>query len=70
MTDKRNAGKVKTVYKNRNKNTWGGAYFLSMIGAAVYYIQQSDGFWTVVLALLKALVWPAFVIYHVLKLHG
>ena len=46
---------------------WGGAYFLGMIGAAVYYIQQSDTFWGVVLALLKALVWPAFLVYHLLK---
>lgn len=50
---------------------WGGAYFLGMIGSAVYYIQQSDTFWTLVLGLLKALVWPAFLVYHLLKLsHG
>lgn len=50
---------------------WGGAYFLGMIGSAVYYIQQSDTFGTFVLALLKALVWPAFLVYDLLKLaHG
>lgn len=48
--------------------TMGGAYFLGMIGAAIYYIQQSDTFWTFVLALLKALVWPAFLVYHLLGL--
>ena len=47
---------------------WGGAYFLGMVGAAVYYIQQSDGFWILVLGLLKALVWPAFAVYGVLRL--
>jgi len=46
----------------------GGAYFLAMIGAAVFYIQQSVGFWSGVLAILKAIVWPAFLAYHVLGL--
>lgn len=46
----------------------GGAYFLAMIGAAVYYLQQVDGFWLSVLALLKAIIWPAFLVYHLLGL--
>ena len=45
----------------------GPVYFFGMIGALVYYIQIADGFWPVVLAFLKALVWPAFVIYDLLK---
>ncbi len=45
----------------------GGAYFLGMIGAAVYYIQQSDTFWMGVVALLKAIVWPVFLVYHLLS---
>jgi hypothetical protein len=44
----------------------GGAYFLGMIGAAVYYLHNSYGFWSSIGALLKALVWPAFVVYHLL----
>lgn len=42
-------------------------WFLGMIGAMVFYIQQADGFWGVVLAILKAFVWPAFVVYDLLK---
>lgn len=46
----------------------GGAVFgLGMIGALVYYIQQADGFWPGVLGVLKAIVWPAFLVYEVLK---
>ena len=45
----------------------GAAYFLGMIGAAVYWIQAASGFWEVIVALLKALVWPAFVVYDILK---
>ena len=35
----------------------------------VYYIHFHSGtFWLVVLAFLKSLLWPAFVVYHVLLL--
>lgn len=46
----------------------GGAYFLGMIGAAVYYLHTSYGLWNSVVALAKAVVWPAFLVYHVLGL--
>jgi hypothetical protein len=46
----------------------GGVYFLAMIGAAIYYIQQSHTFWAGVVAILKAIVWPAFLTYHILGL--
>ncbi len=42
-------------------------YGLGLIGALVYYIGHAHGFWGVVLGILKALVWPAFFVYHVLK---
>jgi hypothetical protein len=48
-------------------STVGGIYFLGLIGAMVYYIQQANGFWHGVLGVLQALVWPAFFVYHVLK---
>jgi len=44
---------------------------LTYIGAAIYFVQQSNGqFFEVVLALLQALVWPVYVVYHVLQLLG
>lgn len=46
----------------------GGVYGLGFIGAAVYYIQQATGFWSGVLGVLKAIVWPAFLVYHLLGL--
>ena len=45
-------------------------YFFGAIGAAVYYIQQSEGLIPVITAILKALVWPAFVVYDLLKFLG
>lgn len=43
-------------------------YGLGLIGALVYYLQQSNGFWMGILAILKALVWPSFVVYDLLRL--
>lgn len=48
----------------------GGGYFLGMIGAAVYFISTTSGFWNIILAILKAIVWPAFVVYGLLKYLG
>lgn len=47
-----------------NKGGLGGAYFLAMIGAAVYFLQTSYGFWGSILALLKACVWPIYLIHQ------
>ena len=43
-------------------------YGFGFIGALVYYISTATGFWNGVLGVLKALVWPAFVIYQLLGL--
>lgn len=44
---------------------------LAYIGAAIYFVSASDGsFWGVVLGLLQAIVWPVYVVYHVLLLLG
>ncbi|NYD74612.1 hypothetical protein [Leifsonia soli] len=50
---------------------WGFFFLLAYIGAAIYFISVSDGsFWGVVLGLLQAIVWPVYVVYHVLVLLG
>lgn len=46
----------------------GGIYGLAFIGAAVYFIQHSTSFWTGVLGFLKALVWPAVLMYKLLEI--
>jgi hypothetical protein len=46
-----------------------GIYFLGFVGAAVYYIQSSTTFWQGVVGLLKALFWPAFLVYQLLGGH-
>ena len=42
MSDKQ----VKVI--NKNTAPAGGAYFLTIIGAAVYFCQQTSGFWGIV----------------------
>lgn len=55
--------------KRGNKNMKCGAFYgLGFLGAAVYFIQTAGGFWMGVLGILKALVWPAMVVYKVLEL--
>jgi hypothetical protein len=49
-----------------SKGTCGGAYGLGLIGAAVYFIQHATTFWGGVIGLLKAMVWPAIVVYQLL----
>jgi len=48
----------------------GGFYFLGFIGALVYYLSTATGFWNGVLGILKSLVWPAFLVFEVLKFIG
>ena len=44
-----------------------GVYGLGFLGAVIYYISTATGFWMGVLGILKALVWPAFLVYELLK---
>lgn len=48
----------------------GCAYFLGFIGAGIYYINTATGFWMGVLGVLKSLVWPAFLVFEIMKFLG
>lgn len=45
----------------------GAVYGLGFIGAAIYFISTATTFWIGVLGFLKALVWPAFLVYELFK---
>lgn len=50
-----------------SKMACGGAvYGLGFIGACVYYIANATGFWMGVLGVLKAIVWPAMLVFKLL----
>ena len=60
--------------KWKNSKNMGGKpagspiYGLGIIGAAVYYLHTTTGVWPSIVGLLKALVWPAYLVYHLLGL--
>ena len=46
----------------------GGIYGMAFIGGVVYYIQHVTTFWAAVLGILKALFWPAVLMYKLLEI--
>ncbi len=46
----------------------GGIYGMSFLGAAFYFIGHATSFWMGVLGFLKAIVWPAMIMYKVLEI--
>jgi hypothetical protein len=51
----------------QNNAQSGAVYGLGFIGAAIYFISHSTGFWMGVIGFLKAIVWPALMVYEVFK---
>lgn len=56
--------------QNAASGTGGAMYGLGVIGAAIYYVQAADSFWGGFVGFLKALVWPAFLVYEALRTLG
>lgn len=55
----------------KSTNDGGGAlYGVGFIGAIIYYIQVAEGFGDGLLGVLKALLWPAFLVYELLGFVG
>lgn len=53
-----------TVQKNASS---GAVYGMGFIGAAVYYISSATSFSMGVWGFIKAMLWPGFLVYEVLK---
>lgn len=47
---------------------FGGVYGLAFVGALVYYIQHATSFLNGCVGVIKALFWPAVLMYKVLAL--
>ena len=54
----------------REQSPMGGIYVFAFIGSAIYFIQQAGSFWEGLLGILKAMVWPAILIYRVFQVLG
>ncbi len=48
----------------------GAVYGLGFIGAAIYFISTAGSFWMGVLGVLKAMIWPAYLVYGLLAYMG
>jgi len=48
----------------------GAVYAVGLIGAAVYFISTATTFWLGVFGVLKALVWPAILVFDAFKALG
>lgn len=45
----------------------GAVYGLGLIGAIIYFLQHATSFGMGLLGILKALVWPALLVYQALQ---
>ncbi|MEQ9467648.1 MAG: hypothetical protein RLN88_09560 [Ekhidna sp.] len=52
---------------SKSNHSGSAVYGLGFIGAAIYYISTATGFWVGFVGFLKAMVWPAFLVYEALK---
>jgi hypothetical protein len=53
--------------KATDQGSAGALYFVGSIGALIYFMQAANGFGAVITGFLKAMVWPAYVVYKLLE---
>ena len=61
---------MKSCCGNSSGSCGGAIYGLGFIGSAIYFISTATGFWMGVLGILKSIVWPAFLVFDIMKLLG
>lgn len=54
----------------KNANASNGIYGLGFIGAVIYYITTATSFLGGVIGFIKAIFWPAFLVYEALQAVG
>jgi hypothetical protein len=59
--------KVNKFMCYRSEHQGQAVYGLGFIGSAIYYVSTATSFWMGVLGILKAIVWPAFLVYELFK---
>ena len=63
-TPKKERQRTKVIYRGASSAP---IYGLGLIGAWIYYIGQATTFGMGVLGFLKGIVWPAMLVYELLK---
>lgn len=49
---------------------WAWTLFVAYIGAVVYFFYMDQTFWGFILALIKAVFWPAYIVFEALGALG
>ncbi len=62
-----NVVEEKKSYKTYHNRTSDAVYGLGFIGALVFYLGHATSFWIGVLGILKSIVWPAMLVFEMLK---
>lgn len=57
----------KVIIKDSSAASGGMVYCLGWIGAIIYFFQRADTFWQFITGFLKAIVWPAYLVYKALE---
>jgi len=66
MDEEKNCDCRNTNHHRQATASGGAVYGFGFIGAAIYFISHATTFWLGVLGLLKAIVWPAILVYEAL----
>lgn len=53
--------------QSASHGTAGALYFVGFIGALIYWMQAVTDFGSVLIGILKSLVWPAYIVYKLLE---
>ncbi len=64
VSNEQKSQKRKIIYRGRASDA---VYGFGLIGAWVYYISHATTFWMGVLGILKGIVWPAMLVYELMK---
>ncbi len=58
------------VINKYTEHSGGWTYFLGFLGTFIYFVQGASTFGEGFIGFLKALVWPAYAVYHIFKFLG
>jgi hypothetical protein len=64
---KEEAREWKRWHRMGPRGSGGAIYFFGLVGSLIYFIQHATTFADGILGLIKAVAWPAVVIYKVLE---
>ena len=68
--DRDDLSKLKCHMKHKMSGCGSAVYCLGFLGALVYYVTTAPSIWAAVLGVIKAILWPAFLVYSAMMSLG